>query len=472
MSNGSVKWAFGPITPESLKNNGLRRRNRTIENDLDMWLKEHADDCLAAIGVSPGQKVLDFGCANGSYTIPAAKIVGKQGEVYAMDKNPEALETLRRLASAQRLTHISTINTYGGVQVPLENESVDVVLLHDVLHLIGWEESQGETTRRSTATDRRPLLREMYRVIKWDGLLSVLSPHLVTHTDITSQDDLKREIESVGFRLEKEMYRQLIHDDCLQQGHLYGFRKRQTSDLALDLFIYDSPSFQTQLKQDAHHHGEVRMLEAMAEPGVVVLELGANKGVTAVALAKSVGPQGQVHAFEPVPEYYAALIENLRLNEVDNVTAHQLAVTDKESQASYYKHGEGSGIVHADDAEKIIVGTTSLDNFIAEQALERIDLINMDCEGAELLVLRGGKKTLQQNAPHILCEIHHDYLSRLGQSVHDLVEYLHVLGFEAVPVSVEALDKDVKLESCTHICAVRNGELPDIKRIGRRQKKK
>jgi len=438
---------------------------------LDMWLKEHADDCLATIGVSPGQKVLGFGCANGSYTIPAAKIVGKHGEIYAMDKNPEALETLRRLASAQRLTHISTINIHGGVQVPLENESVDVVLLHDVLHLIGWEESQGQTTTRRTVTDRKPLLLEIYRVMKWDGLLSVFSPHLVTHTDIISQDDLKREIDNVGFRLEKEMYRQLIHDDCLEQGHLYGFRKRQRSELMLELFVYDSPSFQTQLRQDAHHYGEVTMLQAMAERGMVVLELGANKGVTAVALAKSVGPQGQVHAFEPVPEYYAALIENLRLNEVDNVRVHQLAVTDKESEINYYKHGEGSGIVQANDAEKIVVGTTSLDNFIAEQALERVDLINMDCEGAELLVLRAGKKTLQQNAPHILCEIHHDYLSRLGQSAHDVVEYLHLLGFQVVPVSVEALDEDVTLESCTHICAVTNGNLPDIKRIGQRQKK-
>jgi len=436
-----------------------------------MWLKEHADDCLATIGVSPGQKVLDFGCANGSYTIPAAKIVGKQGEVYAMDKNPEALEALRRLASAQRLTNINTINTYGGVQVPLENESVDVVLLHDVLHLIGWQESQGQTTRRSTAADRKPLLQEMYRVMKWDGFLSVFSPHLVTHTDITSQDDLKREIDSAVFRLEKEMYRQLIHDDCLQQGHLYGFRKRQTNEITLELFVYNSPSFQTQLKQDAHCHGEVAMLQAMAEPGMVVLELGASKGVTAVALAKSVGPQGQVHAFEPVPEYYAALIENLRLNEVDNVTAHQLAVTDKESETSYYKHGEGSGIVQVGEAEEIIVGTTSLDNFIAEQALERVDLINMDCEGAELLAIRGAKKTLEQNAPHIFCEIHHDYLSRLGQSVHDIVECLHVLGFKAAPVSVEDLDKDVELESCTHICAVRSGNLPDIERIGRLQGK-
>jgi FkbM family methyltransferase len=198
---------------------------------------------------------------------------------------------------------------------------------------------------------------------------------------------------------------------------------------------------------------------------MVVLELGANRGVTTVALAKRVGPEGQVHAFEPVPEYYAALMENLRLNEVDNVTAHQLAVTDKESDTTYYKHGEGSGIVQADSAEPIQVGTTSLDNFAAEHALEHIDLINMDCEGAELLVLRGAKKTLQRHGLSIFCEIHHYYLSRLGQSVHDVVEFLHASGFEVSPVSVEALHGDVDLEGCTHLCAARSGSLPDIRRI-------
>jgi|GEM_PF-413661 len=448
-----------------------RNRERSVENDLDVWLKKHADDFLAMIGLAPGQKVLDFGCGHGSYTIPAARLVGRTGRVYAMDKDAEALESLRVAASSQKLIHINTINTQGEVHVPLENESVDVVLLHDVLHLIGWEESQGQTTRRSTATDRRPLLQEMFRVMKWDGLLSVFSPHLTTNTDLTSEAELHEEIESAGFRLEKELYHQLIHDGHLEQGHLYGFRKRERSQTGPEPFVYDSPSFRTGLKQDAHHHGEVTILEAVAEPGMVVLELGANRGVTTVALAKRVGPEGQVHAFEPVPEYYEALIENLRLNEVDNVTVHQLAVTDEESETSYYKHGEGSGIVWTDDAEEIQVGTTSLDNFAAEHALERVDLINMDCEGAELLVLQGAKKTLQHNALCIFCEIHHDYLSRLGQSVHDVVEFLHLSGFQMTPVSVEALHGDVELERCTHICAVRNGNLPDIRRIGLPQEK-
>lgn len=440
-----------------------------MKSSLDYWSKEDADDCLKAIGVELDQSVLDFGCALGSYSIPAARIVGKWGRVYALDKNAEALETLERLAFAQGLQHIHAINTHGVVHIPLKDESVDVVLLHDVLHLIGWEENQGQTIRRSTVTDRKSLLDEVFRVMRWNSVLSVFSPHLVTHTDITSNHDMNREIESAGFRLEREMYHQLVHDGDLQQAHLYSFRKRPKSEPVLESFIYDSPSFQTQLKQDAHQRGEVTILEAMAEPGMIALELGANKGVISVALARSVGLHGEIHAFEPVPEYYNSLSENLHLNKIQNVRIHQLAVTDKENEIRYYKHGEGSGIVPAEDTEDIFVGTTSLDNFMAVEALERVDLINMDCEGSELLVFQGGKKTLQQNEPHIFCEIHHDRLSRLGHSAHEVVEYLHALGFQVKPVSVEALDEDVDLESCTHIYAGMNGNPPDIKWSGRQQ---
>jgi len=443
-----------------------------LKGELDRWLEEDADDCLAAIGVEPGQSVMDFGCAKGAYSIPAARIVGAEGRVYALDKNADALGTLRRLASARGLTRVEALNTDGQVRVPLENESVNAVILHDVLHLIGWEEREGETIRRSTAADRRSLLEEVYRVMKWGGVLSVFGPHLVTHTDITAEQDLNREIARVGFRLEKEMYRRVFHDDRLEQGHLYAFRKRQASEPGLESFVYDTPSFQARLRQDAHHYGEVTLLNALADPGMVALELGANRGVTTIALSRGVGPQGRVHAFEPVPEYYASLLENLRLNEADNVSVHQLAVTDREGEVEYYKHGEGSGIVQADDAPEIMVGTTSLDNFVAAEALERVDLINMDCEGAELLALQGGEKTLRQQTPRIFCEIHHDYLSRLGQSVHDIVGYLRRLGFQVVPVRVEALEEDVEFKSCSHICAAANGKLPDIKTIARREQRK
>lgn len=66
------------------------------------WLREHIEKVLIGIGIEKNQKVLDFGCGSGAYTIPAAKLVGKKGKVYALDKDAEALKTLKEKAKRER----------------------------------------------------------------------------------------------------------------------------------------------------------------------------------------------------------------------------------------------------------------------------------------------------------------------------------------------------------------------------------
>ncbi len=52
-------------------------------------LEKHVVGKLAEIGMQKGQMVLDFGCGSGDYTIPAAKVVGKSGTIYAVDKSED-----------------------------------------------------------------------------------------------------------------------------------------------------------------------------------------------------------------------------------------------------------------------------------------------------------------------------------------------------------------------------------------------
>jgi len=59
-----------------------------------MELESRVLDMLQKVGIRKGQTVLDFGCGYGMYTIPVAKIAGKQGRVYALDKNKETLDVL------------------------------------------------------------------------------------------------------------------------------------------------------------------------------------------------------------------------------------------------------------------------------------------------------------------------------------------------------------------------------------------
>jgi len=64
-----------------------------------------------------------------------------------------------------------------------------------------------------------------------------------------------------------------------------------------DSFIYESDEFRQQLQNDSHNAGEVSFLRSIAKAGMRVMEIGANMGITAVALAKEIGDTGHLYAF-------------------------------------------------------------------------------------------------------------------------------------------------------------------------------
>jgi precorrin-6B methylase 2 len=67
-----------------------------MEIDIKEWLNGEGEVFLEDIGIKKGDVILDFGCGNGPYTIPAAKVVSKEGKVYAMDKDVESMHKLQR----------------------------------------------------------------------------------------------------------------------------------------------------------------------------------------------------------------------------------------------------------------------------------------------------------------------------------------------------------------------------------------
>jgi len=221
----------------------------------------------------------------------------------------------------------------------------------------------------------------------------------------------------------------------------------------MEPFIYESGEFRIELKNDPHLAGEIEFLRSIAKPGMNVLDVGLHRGVTTVALAKSVALAGHVYAFEPVPEFYNAVRENLSRNQVKNVDVFDLALSDQKERLRFYKRGGGSGIVPGKNAEVLTVKATTMADFVARQDLDEIDLLSMDCEGSELRVFQGAGDLLRKQAPQIFCEIHHGFLGSLGKSAGDVAEYLEGFGYRVQPLSVEALDAKPALEECSHIYA-------------------
>jgi ubiquinone/menaquinone biosynthesis C-methylase UbiE len=173
-----------------------------------MELESQAIEVLERIGIRRRQTVLDFGCGSGTYTIPAAKIVGEQGKVYALDKDKEALDELMQKAESTGLRNIERMETSAKLEIELTNESVDVVLLFDVFHSYYFPQ----------AGDRRRLLGEISRIMKPSAFMSVWPKHMESETE--------DEIKNANFHLEKEHSETLIHDNKnLEKGKILNFRK-------------------------------------------------------------------------------------------------------------------------------------------------------------------------------------------------------------------------------------------------------
>jgi ubiquinone/menaquinone biosynthesis C-methylase UbiE len=187
---------------------------------MEDWEAKDGVDFLKRIGVRSGQTVADFGARVGHYAIPAGRLVGAKGRVYALDQYPKALAELERKRSSEGLDNIIVVETAGDTDLDLPAEAMDVLLLYDVLHLM-------------PPALRQDLYKEAARVLKDSGLLSVYPKHVIgdwaaEHFKGLTARDVSREICSAGFNLRDKVCGVLSHDDALVSGCVWNFAKKST----------------------------------------------------------------------------------------------------------------------------------------------------------------------------------------------------------------------------------------------------
>ncbi len=119
------------------------------------------EDIIKAAGIKEGDRVADFGCGPGYFSIPISRIVGEAGEVYAFDVLPSALEALESQAKLQGIDNISTqrANLEKYESSELEDGSMDWVILKDILF---------------QNKDKATILKEANRVLKKGGKIIVM----------------------------------------------------------------------------------------------------------------------------------------------------------------------------------------------------------------------------------------------------------------------------------------------------------
>lgn len=158
------------------------------------------------------------------------------------------------------------------------------------------------------------------------------------------------------------------------------------------------------------------------DPNAVVLDVGANVGAWTVPFARRLGSGGHVFAFEPVPANRERLERAVSQNELANVTILPFALGDADATVDMWLRssvtGAASGTAALVPAGAGHVTTTMrpMDAWVEQAALDHLDFVKLDVEGAELMVLAGAEQTVARFRPLILAEFDEYWMSTRGQS--------------------------------------------------------
>lgn len=180
----------------------------------------------------------------------------------------------------------------------------------------------------------------------------------------------------------------------------------------------------------------VKMLKVFLKPGMTFLDLGANVGYFSAIAAALVGVHGRVFAFEPAPKCFHRLQRNL--SRFPQASVYRCAAADANGRASFYSHtkedGWGSLFDDHDCRERIEVNTIRLDDWARDTAIERLDFLKMDIEGAEYSALRGAQALLQRFRPFLVVELNGVCLLRDQRTSDDVLRLLTEAEYRCKPI--------------------------------------
>ena len=193
----------------------MKKKPTTEEQKADNWFQACAESFLRRIGVRECLQVADVGCHNGQFTVPAARIVGSCGTVYAIDKDKDVLTNVKQRISknGRRNVKVIEVDLANDGMAGLPNGEVDLALLYDMLH-------RGYLPDKR---DRGNVLTHVYQLMKPGGTLSCFPTHLKKYG--FTFEALLNEIAEAGFILKGEFRPRLVHDGRLVRGRVFEFRK-------------------------------------------------------------------------------------------------------------------------------------------------------------------------------------------------------------------------------------------------------
>lgn len=188
-----------------------------------------------------------------------------------------------------------------------------------------------------------------------------------------------------------------------------------------------------------HEPLTTELIKNIVKEGMNCIDLGSNLGYYTLLESKLVGDSGKVFAFEPSPVTYEHFKKNLEINKITNVNHFNIALGDTNGKIKFLISKMSNWCRVVDDSIKTLdniidVPMFTLDKFVTEHKLKKIDFIRMDIEGYESKAYSGMTEIIKKFKPDFYMEIHPvfmgvektiEFLKKLKKDGYEIKSFSH-----------------------------------------------
>jgi len=184
---------------------------------------------------------------------------------------------------------------------------------------------------------------------------------------------------------------------------------------------------------------DTKIVKSQINKGDIVVDVGASIGYYSLILARAVGKEGHVFAFEPRPERFELLKKNVEINGYHNVTIEQMAVLDQNGETDfYYSKNQKTGFkLEVSKKEKEMISekatakTVRLEDYFKERGIEnKIKFIKSDVDGPEFAVLKSAGCILENKDLKVFFEWDYKYMNIVGDDPEEILDLLYKNNFK------------------------------------------
>lgn len=209
---------------------------------------------------------------------------------------------------------------------------------------------------------------------------------------------------------------------------------------------------------DGHQTAEEYFFKHYLKAGDRVIDIGGNIGVLAIRAALSVGVEGQVYSVEPHPRIYQYLLNNIKLNKLENVKTFNYAMGESsEDSIIFSQKSDDSQNQVMKSGQGISIPMKKLDDLPIQES--EINLLKIDVEGYEKFVLEGACQLLSR-IQCIYFESWEYHFAKFGYHTSDAIKFLTDKGFQCLRMLDDSTVTSISLpyasEKCENLIAVKD----------------